>query len=653
MPEKLLKITVEGETAVEVPPGTTVGGALESVSGKLAGRSLAASVDGVLRDLSYALAGDASITPYDASTPQGLDVMRHSASHVMADAVLQLFPGAKLAIGPAIEDGFYYDIDAPRAFTLEDLPAIEQKMQEIIKADLPFVRREMPRSGARAEMENAGEIYKVQNIDAAEGDVISFYRHGGFEDVCRGPHVPSTGRIGPVKLLSVAGAYWRGDARNRQLQRIYGTCFPDKKQLKQHLLRLEEAKKRDHRILGRQLDLFSIQPDIGAGLVLWHPAGGTVRHEVEEFWLQEHLKRDYRRLYTPHIASERIYHKSGHLENYADMMYSPMDIDGEPYRVKPMNCPAHIMIYKSGIHSYRDLPLRYCELGTVYRYEPSGTLHGMLRVRGFTQDDSHIFCTREQIRSEVFGILDLIDVMMNTFGYRYSAFLATRPEKSLGTDEEWDYSTDALRNALEDRGLDYEVDEGGGVFYAPKIDIKLTDSLGRGWQGPTIQVDLNLPKRFDVTYRASDNTDTETVIIHRTVLGSMERFVGGLVEHYGGAFPLWLAPEQVRVAAITDDQAQYVRDACAVLRNAGIRAAADLRNEKLGFKVREWQMAKVPCLAVAGPREAAENLLNLRVRNEEKAPVAGPVQLDKLVQTVLNQVESRSLWPAEVDLRQA
>ena len=640
---------VKGAGSVEVPSGSSVFDAVRIADKSIAKRALVAEVDGVMRDLTTKLTSNASVTVYDASTPQGLEVMRHSASHILADAVLQLIPGTKLAIGPAIEEGFYYDFDTPRPITVEDLPAIEEKINEIVSADVRFERREMGKAEARAAMEKAGEIYKVQNIDAAEGNVISFYKHGNFEDVCRGPHVFTTKRVGAVKLLSVAGAYWRGDSKNKQLQRIYGTAFPTKKELDDFVAKREEAKKRDHRVLGKQLDLFSINQEIGPGLILWHPNGGMVRHQIEEFWLQEHLRRGYQRLYTPHIASERIYQISGHLENYAEMMYSPMDIDGENYRVKPMNCPAHIMIYKNTLRSYRDLPMRYAELGTVYRYEPSGTLHGMLRVRGFTQDDSHIFCTREMISSEVLGVLDLVDLMMNTFGYKYRAYLATRPAKSLGTDEEWNYATEALRKALQLRGLAYEVDEGGGVFYAPKIDIKLTDSLGREWQGPTTQVDLNLPKRFNCTYRSAENTDVETVIIHRTVLGSMERFVGGLIEHYAGAFPMWLAPEQVRVAPITDEQHGFAKEVTEKLQAAGIRVNADLRSEKLGFKVREWQEAKVPYLAVIGKKEAAEHTVSLRVRNEQKAEIAGVSTLDKFVEVAINQVRKRSLWPAEVE----
>lgn len=643
-----MKVTVPERGDFDVSDGAS---ALEVLRKALAAadRAVVARVDGALVDLAAPLKPGALVAPVFPEEPDGLATMRHSAAHVLADAVLRLFPGSRLAIGPAIEDGFYYDIDTPRPLTPEDLPAIEAEMQRIAAADLQFVRRELPRPQALEAMQAAGETYKAENIRAADSEVISFYRHGEFEDVCRGPHVPSTGRIGHFRLLSVAGAYWRGDARNRQLQRIYGTAFATAGQLNAYVRRIEEAKKRDHRAVGRQLGIFSIHEEIGPGLVLWHPAGAIIRYQIERFWLEEHLKRGYQLLYSPHIASEKIYQISGHIEKYSELMYSPMDIDGQPYRVKPMNCPGHIMVYQSALRSYRELPLRYCELGTVYRYEPSGTLHGMLRVRGFTQDDSHIFCTRETLTAEVLAILDLVDLMMATFGYRYNAFLATRPPKYLGTEEEWEYSTAALRDALEARGLKYALDEGGGVFYAPKIDIRLTDSLGRGWQGPTIQVDLNLPKRFQCAYRGADNRDHETVIVHRTVLGSMERFVGGLIEHYAGAFPLWLAPEQVRVAPVTSEQDAYARRVLEALRADGIRAALDDRTEKLGYKVREWQLAKVPCLAVAGAREAAGDTVSLRVRRPGKAPLSGQVSLDNLRQTLIYQINRRALWPAETD----
>ncbi|MDR1519940.1 MAG: threonine--tRNA ligase [Planctomycetota bacterium] len=571
------------------------------ISRELGKTALAAEVDGEMRDLSTLIDRDAKARFILPGSPEGLELIRHSASHVMAEAILQLFPGTRFAYGPAVEDGFYYDVDTPSPITAEDLPKIEKAMRSIVKANRPFVRRELGRTEAEAKY--AGDPYKLDNIARASGDVLSFYEQGAFSDLCRGPHVPSTGRIGCVKAMSLAGAYWHGDAKQKQLTRVYGTAFPTQDELRAHLERLEEAKRRDHRTLGKQMDVFSTQPEIGPGLILWHPNGSIIRHEVETFWKEEHLKRGYRLLYTPHIASEEIYRRSGHLQNYGDMMYSPMDIDGNPYRVKPMNCPGHILIYNAGSHSYRELPFRWCELGTVYRYEPSGTLHGMLRVRGFTQDDSHIFCAPDQAEDEINAVLDLMEHMMRTFGYKYKAFLATRPAKSIGTDGQWLTATSALRSVLERRGMPYEMDEGGGVFYGPKIDIKLVDALGREWQGPTTQLDFNLPERFNVEYVGADNNRHQTVMIHRTVLGSMERFIGGLLEHYGGDFPLWLAPVQARVLTVTDAAVPWGREVLDILRRAGLRAELDGRGGKIGAKIREGELAKVPCLLIVGERE--------------------------------------------------
>ncbi len=570
---------------------------------------------------------------------EGLEVMRHSAAHVMAEAILRLHPGAKLAIGPSIENGFYYDIDLEEKITPEEFPQIERVMKEIVDADIPFVRRELPKEEALHLQREAKERYKVENILAADSDVISFYSQGdGFEDVCRGPHVPSTGRIGHFKLLSVAGAYWRGDVRKTQLQRVYGTTWPTKEELDDYLRRLEEAKKRDHRRLGKELDLYSIHEEIGPGLIFWHPKLSIVRRVIEEYWYEEHRRRGYQPVYAPHIASERIFEISGHLEKYSEMMYSPMDIDGSPYRLKPMNCPGHIMIYKTRIRSYRDLPIRYCELGTVYRYEPSGTLHGMLRVRGFTQDDAHVFCTPEQLVSEVVGIIELVEYMMKDFGYEYRVFLATMPEKHLGTEEEWERSTKALKEALKERGLDYEIDEGGGVFYAPKIDFKLLDSLGREWQGPTVQVDLNLPKRFKVAYIGADNSPHETVMIHRAILGSLERFVGALIEHYGGAFPPWLAPEQARVASVTSGAEETCGSVARALEEKGFRVGTDVRPERIALKVREWRLERVPYLLVVGKREMEKNTVNVRSRERE----LGEMTVDGFAEDLSREVAGRA-----------
>ena len=600
----------------EIPAGRSVADAVQAFASKVSGKVVAATVNGAATDLSARPPDGAEVSLIMRDSEAGLEIIRHSVSHIMADAVCRLFENVNLAIGPAIEDGFYYDFDLPHKFSPEDLGRIEAEMQRIVEEDSPFQRSEMPQAKALALMKAEGQSHKAELIEDLDDDTVSFYTHGSFTDFCRGPHIPSTGAAGPFKLLSVAGAYWRGDEHRPMLQRIYGTAFATRQALDEHLKRLEEARKRDHRVLGKQLDFFSVDEEIGPGLILWHPRGAMVRHLVESFWREEHFRRDYQLVYTPHIASEKIYEHSGHLENYAENMYAPMEIEGRPYRLKPMNCPGHIKIFQSQPRSYRDLPIRMGELGTVYRYERSGVLHGMLRVRGFTQDDAHIFCTPEQLADEVAGVLDLVNVMMDAFGYEYRVSLATRPEKYLGTVEEWDRATDSLVAALKARNLSYEVDEGGGVFYAPKIDVKLVDAIGREWQGPTIQVDLNLPKRFGVAYIGADNAKHECVIVHRTVLGSMERFVGGLIEHYAGAFPVWLAPEQVRVLPIADAQADYARQVFHALRRAEVRTKLDLSSEKIGARIRQATLDKVPYMVIVGAREVENRTVSVRHRTE-------------------------------------
>ena len=496
--------------------------------------------------------------------------MRHSAAHLMAEAVQEIFPDAKFGIGPAIENGFYYDFDLPRPLQPDDLAEIERRMEANRAKDERFEREVVSREDALRIF--ADNPYKVELIEALPRDeIITTYQQGHFLDLCRGPHVASTKEIGPFKLLSVAGAYWRGDERRPMLQRIYGTAWPTQEELDAHLERLEEAQRRDHRRLGRELDLYSVDEEIGPGLILWHPKGAMIRYLVEQFEQNEQLARGYDLVYTPHIASEKIYQTSGHLETYKENMYAPMSIEEVDYYLKPMNCPGHIKIYQSRVHSYRDLPIRLAELGAVYRYERSGTLHGMLRVRGFTQDDSHIFCMPEQVVDEAVGVLDFVMHLADVFGYEFQAYLATRPEKSIGEDDVWEKATDDLRRAMERRHLTYKIDEGGGAFYGPKIDIKWVDALGREWTGPTIQVDFNLPERFDVNYVGEDGERHRVAMIHRTLLGSMERFVGGLIEHYGGAFPVWLAPVQAAIIPITDDQIPYARK---VAETPGGRRAA-------------------------------------------------------------------------------
>ncbi|MGQ9665712.1 MAG: threonine--tRNA ligase [Anaerolineae bacterium] len=593
----------------------------------------------------------------DNHQDERLHRIRHSAAHVMADAVLELFPNAKIGIGPAIADGFYYDFDLPRPLTPEDLEVIERRMREIILGGHPFERQVVSPEEARAIFRD--QPYKLELIEGLvsgreneDGEVvqapaqeITIYKHHDFVDLCKGPHVEKTSDI-PVdgfKLLKVAGAYWRGDERNPQLQRIYGTAWLSKEELGAYLQRLEEIERRDHRRLGKQLDIYSIDLDIGPGLVLWHPNGAIIRHEIESFWRNEHLKRGYSLVYTPHIASERIYEISGHLEAYADMMYAPMEIEGRPYRVKPMNCPGHIKIFKSQLRSYRDLPIRYAELGTVYRFERSGVLHGLLRVRGFTQDDAHIFCRPDQLQEEINGVLDLTEFMMSTFGYRYKAYLSTRPEKYIGTDEQWEFATEKLRAALEQRGMEYEVDEGGGVFYGPKIDTKLWDALGREWQGPTLQLDLNLPERFDVNYIGEDGKEHRVIILHRTVLGSMERFIGGLLEHYAGAFPPWLAPIQAVFIPIADRHNAYCHARAELLRQAGLRVQVDDSSERMGAKIRQAQLQKIPYMLVVGDRELEAGAVAVRLRSGEDL---GSVPFENFYEQLLEAVRSRrfELW---------
>ncbi len=585
----------------------------------------------------------------DVEIPEGdrnafyLARMRHSTAHLMAEAVAELFPDAKFAIGPAIQDGFYYDLDLPRPLTPDDLATIEASMKRHQKAKEPFVRNEVSRDEAlRLFGDNP---YKVEIISELPADeTISTYQQGDFLDLCRGPHVPDTGKIGKFKLQSVAGAYWRGDEKRPMLQRIYGTAWFTQQELDDHLARLEEAQARDHRKLGRELDLFSVSEEIGAGLILWHPNGAMVRYLVEQFEQQEQLRRGYQLVYTPHIASEKIYQTSGHLETYKENMYAPITIDEVNYYLKPMNCPGHIMIYKNQVHSYRDLPIRLAELGTVYRYERSGTLHGMLRVRGFTQDDSHIFCTEEQVGDEVEGVIALAEYMADIFGYEFKAYLATRPEKWIGDEDAWSRATETLRAALGRRGLPWKIDEGGGAFYGPKIDIKWVDALGREWTGPTIQVDFNLPERFDVNYIAEDGDRHRVAMIHRTLLGSMERFVGGLVEHYAGAFPAWLAPTQAVIVPITDGQIPFANEVAQQLRDAGMRIDVDDSSNRMQAKIRTAQLRKIPYMLVIGKREAEAGAVAVRLRSGEDlgaTPVADFLDMAKAV------IDTRSLHLTE------
>jgi len=642
-----VNFTLPDGSVLKRPAGSTAAEAAAAIGKRLAQDAVAARIDGVLMDLNVPLDQDARFEIVTVDTTEGLDILRHSTSHVMAAAVGRLYENVRFGIGPAIENGFYYDFDLPEAISIDDLPRIEEEMARIVAEETPFERTEVSRDEARRMMEKAGQGYKVELLDEIEDDFVSLYSTGDFVDLCRGPHVPDTGKLRAYKLLSVAGAYWRGDSKRPQLQRIYGTAFAGEEQLAAHLHMLEEAEKRDHRRLGRELDLFSFDEEVGQGLVLWHPRGSALRQAIEEYWNEVHRECGYEFVYTPHIASEKIYIRSGHIPKYEEMMYAPLIIDEERFRVKPMNCPAHIKIFQTRICSYRDLPVRYGEMGTVYRYELSGALHGMIRVRGFTIDDAHIFCTPEQLVDEVVAVLDLAEEMLGAFGYTYKMYLATRPEVSLETasDEEWERATDSLRQALDVKKLQFEMDEGGGAFYAPKIDVKMRDALGREFQGPTIQVDLNLPKRFDVTYVGEDGAEHECIILHRAILGSLERFVGGLIEHFAGWFPVWLAPEQVRVLPITDAHVDYAEKVLRTLKAEGLRAASDARNEKTGWKVRAGTVDKVPYLLIVGDREVEGGTVSVRSHDRGDE---GSVGLDEFVARIVSEVESKQL-PADFE----
>ncbi len=640
----VMKIKLPDGTESTLDDGASALDLAQSIGPRLALAALAARVNGELVDVTKPLSDGDQVEIVTFSDPVGREVYRHTTSHVMAMAVKLLFLDAKPTIGPALEDSFYYDFDVPEPFAPEDLDRIEAEMESIIKEDHPISRRDLSLSEAIevfGERDNPYKVELIEDLSAGEDppEKVSLYSQGEFEDLCRGPHLPSTGRIKSIKLLSSSGSYWRGDENRQRLQRVYGTSFPSKKELKDHLELLEEAKRRDHRSLGKRLDLYSIHSEVGAGLVHWHPKGAILRRVIESFWLDEHLARGYEQVYTPHIASEEIYKISGHLEKY-DAMYASMEVDNSPYRVKPMNCPNHIMIYNTQVRSWRDLPIRYCELGTVYRYERSGVLHGMLRVRGFTQDDAHIFCRPDQLKDELVDTLGLVKVMMDTFGLGIEVFLSTRPEQSIGSDEVWEQSTDALKQALARAGVDYVLDPGEGVFYGPKIDIKLLDALGRPWQGPTIQVDFNLAPRFGVNFVDSDNTSHEVVMVHRAVLGSVERFVGVLIEHFAGAFPLWLSPVQVAILPITDDQHDYASQFADRLRSRGIRVHLDARSEKIGAKIREAELQRTPYMLVLGRNEQEDGSASVRVRDKGDA---GAMSLDTFVQHVEEEITAREL----------
>ena len=541
--------------------------------------------------------------------------MRHSAAHVMADAVLRLFPEAKMGIGPPTQDGFYYDFEVSRPFTPEDLESIQEIMINTISETLPFRREEITREEALTLFSD--QPYKLEIIDAISDDeTLSIYRHGNFIDLCQGPHIENTQDISAMKLLNVAGAYWRGDETRPMLQRIYGTAFESQNYLDDHLNRLEEAEKRDHRILGRQLDLFTIHEEIGPGLIVWHPKGGVIRTKLEDYWRDIHYRHGYKIVYSPHIGRSQLWETSGHLDFYQEGMYAPVEVDEQQYYLKPMNCPFHIMIYKSDLHSYRELPLRIAELGTVYRYERSGVLHGLMRVRGFTQDDAHIFCLPDQVESEVGEVLGLTFELLEAFGFKeYSISLSTRPVKYVGDLDMWDHATESLRNALVARGLEYDIDDGGGAFYGPKIDIKITDALGRAWQCTTVQFDFNLPERFDLTFQNAEGGRSRPYMVHRAILGSIERFIGVLIEHYAGAFPLWLSPVQAVIIPIADRHIEYAEQIQDKLINQGYRVEVDSRSERMNLKIRNAQLQKMPYMLIVGDKELEQETASVRLRN--------------------------------------
>ncbi|RMH07157.1 MAG: threonine--tRNA ligase [Nitrospirae bacterium] len=640
----LIRVTLPDGTTHVVPSGTTAKELLRKYTRQNAHEILAVKVNGQPKDLNTSLTEDVSVEPITFASPEGKEIYRHSSAHIMAQAVKEVFPSALLTIGPPIDEGFYYDFDFERPFTPEDLEKIELRAREIIKANYPIERLEMSKDEAIQFFHDRGERFKAEIIRQIEDPQVSLYRQGDFIDLCRGPHVESTGRIKALKLLSSAGAYWRGDERNPMLQRIYGTSFPSQEELDAYLTKLEEIKRRDHRKVGKELDLFSIQDETGPGLILWHPKGALIRLQIENFWREQHLTQGYELVYSPHVARLELWKTSGHVDYYRDNMFAPMSVESAHYQLKPMNCPFHILVYKSHLRSYRDLPIRYAELGTVYRYERSGVLHGLLRVRGFTQDDAHIFCRPDQIEGEVKAVLTLTMHVLHRFGFTdCELYLSTRPEHAVGSQEKWEQATAALEAALQGGGFAYTIDPGEGVFYGPKIDLKIKDALGRAWQCSTVQVDFNNPERFGLCYIGEDGKEHQPIMIHRALLGSIERFFGILVEHYGGAFPVWLAPVQVQVLPITDKQHAYGQTVVHHLRRAGLRAELDARNEKIGLKIREAEKAKIPFMAVVGEREAQSATVSVRERGGVNKGVMTVSEVVDLVRSCMPSDELASV----------
>jgi threonyl-tRNA synthetase len=627
-----IRIVLPDGSVSQCNQGTTIKEIIASWKKEMLSSIVAAKLNNKSFDLSHPIEEPATISLINIGAKEGLEILRHSISHVMAQAVKDLFQGVQITIGPSIEEGFYYDFDYKENFTPEDLAKIEERMREIIAADYPFIRQEMSRQEAISFFREKGETYKVELLNELPEDVktISLYSQGGYVDLCRGPHIPSTGMIRAFKLLNVAGAYWRGDERNKMLQRIYGTGFATEKALAEYLYIVEEAKKRDHRKLGKELDLFQMNDEAGPGLIIFHPKGARLRNIIEDWERKEHLKRGYEMVVGPQILKAELWKRSGHFDHYRENMYFT-EVDNQVYGIKPMNCLSHMLIYKSKIRSYRDLPLRYFELGTVHRHEKTGVLHGLMRVRQFTQDDAHILCTPEQLNGEITAIADFVSYAMKVFGFDYDVELSTRPEKSIGSDEEWEMATAALEGALKINKIEYEVNEGDGAFYGPKIDFKLKDALKRKWQCATIQCDFTLPDRFDLSYIGADGEKHRPVMLHRVILGAIERFMGVLIEHYAGAFPVWLSPVQAVLMTVTDKHIPYGERVYIELIEAGIRVERDFRNEKLGYKIREAQMQKVPYMLVIGDREMESNRVSPRERSGKDLGATGVNEFIELI----------------------
>ncbi len=640
--KKEIKIILPDGSEVVHPEGVSGYDIAHAISPGLARAAIAIKVDGTAKDLKAPINSDCSVEILTFDSPEGKQIFWHSSSHIMAQAVLDIFPEAKLAIGPPIEEGFYYDFDVEKPFAPEDLEKIEKRMAEIIKKDVSFERVDISRKEMIEKYQKEAAVYKV---DILENDIndetVTYYRQSDFEDLCRGPHIPSSLIIKAFKLTASSGAYWRGSEKNKMLQRIYGVSFPKKKMLDDYLHRIDEAKKRDHRMLGKQLELFHISNEVGAGLVLWMPKGSVIRNEIENFWREEHIKNGYELVFSPHIAHLDLWNRSGHTDFYSDDMYQPIEIDEAKYQIKPMNCPFHIAMYKSRRWSYRDLPMRWAELGTVYRYEMPGVLHGLMRVRGFTQDDAHHFVSPEGMEDELVWLIKFCLHILDVFKFKdYDIFLSTRPKKAIGDPNDWEKAENGLRRALDILKLKYSVDEGGGAFYGPKIDIGIKNALGRSWQCSTIQFDFSLPERFDMTYTDKDGKMKRPFMIHRALLGSVERFFGILIEHYAGKFPLWLAPVQVRILPITDNQNDYAESVYKELKEHNIRAELDTRSEKIGHKIRESELQKIPYMLIIGKKELENGTVSVRLHG---AGDKGSLKLAELIDLLRTEIAEKKI----------